>query len=87
LIFHGIAETEEENCEEKLDEFIRDRLGIENKVEFHRVHRMGRRVTGKSRPIVAKFVKFKDREIVWKSAFTKLNGDETKQYGINEQIN
>jgi hypothetical protein len=30
-------------------------------------------------------VKFKDRDIMRKSAFTKLNGDETKQYGINEQ--
>ena len=85
LIFHGIAETEEENCEEALDEFIKDTLKIEDKIEFHRVHRMGRKSDGKSRPIVAKFVQFKEREAVRKSAFTKLNGEETKQYEINEQ--
>jgi hypothetical protein len=39
LIFQGIAETEEENCDENLDDYIRDTLGIESKVEFHRGHR------------------------------------------------
>lgn len=86
LIFHGIVETDNENCEDKLKEFIAEKLDIRHTVEFHRVHRMGRRVHGKTRPIIAKFVQFKERELVRKSAFTKLKGEQNRNYGINEQF-
>lgn len=46
-------------------------------VEFDQVHRMGRRVHRKTRPIIAKFVQLKKRELVRKAAFTKLK-DQTK---------
>lgn len=43
---------------------------------------MGRTVHGKSRPIIAKFVQFKER----KAAFTKLIGEQNRNYGINAQF-
>lgn len=86
LIFHGIAETNNENCEVRLKEFIAKKLDIRHTGEFHRVHRMGRSVHGKRRPIIAKFVQFKERELVWKAAFTLLKGEQNRNYGINEQF-
>ncbi|KAK3082855.1 hypothetical protein FSP39_007224 [Pinctada imbricata] len=87
LIFYGIEEKDGENCESVLKEFIADVLKVEQRVEFHRVHRMGRKIHGKIRPIVAKFVQFKEREVVRKSVYTSLAGnDENKKYGINEQF-
>lgn len=45
---------------------------------------MGRTVHGKTRPIIAKFVQFKERELVREAAFTKLKGEQNRNYGINE---
>lgn len=42
---------------------IIEKLGITDKIPFHRVHRKGQKQT-KNRPIVAKFVNFKDRKKV-----------------------
>lgn len=67
LIFTGIDEQREESadmCEQMLNKFIEEKLGITDEISFHRVHRMGRKQTNKNRPIVAKFVNFKDREKV-----------------------
>ncbi|XP_062568377.1 uncharacterized protein LOC134230565 [Saccostrea cucullata] len=85
LIFYGIPETDEENCEDKVKIFVQEKLEIHQNVEFHRVHRMGRKVPNKVRPIVAKFVLFKEKEMVRKAAY-KLAGDENKQFGISEQF-
>ena len=57
-------------------------LGITEYIGLERVHRMGRRVDGKCRPIVAKFSSFKKREVV-RLAGPKLAG---KRFGISEQI-
>lgn len=67
LIFTGIDEQREESadmCEQMLNKFIEEKLGITDEISFHRVHRMGRKQTNKNCPIVAKFVNFKDREKV-----------------------
>lgn len=44
-ICHGIAETGNENCEDKFEGFIAYESDIRQTVEFHRVHREERRVT------------------------------------------
>ena len=62
LIFNGIIEEDEENTEETIKDFIKKEMEIIQTIEFHRVHRMGRKISGKTRPIVAKFVLHKDRE-------------------------
>lgn len=56
LIFYGIVEIDNENCEDKLKEFIVEKLEIRYIVEFYWVYRMGCRVYGKMRFIIVKFV-------------------------------
>ena len=82
LIFDGIAETEGENTEYALKTFIATEMEVTDEISFHRVHRIGKSVRGKSRPIVAKFVNFKDRENVRKAG-PNLAG---KDYSVNEQF-
>ncbi|KAJ8314098.1 hypothetical protein KUTeg_008659 [Tegillarca granosa] len=86
LVFSGIPEQDSENTETVLMEIIAQKLEITEKMEFHRVHRMGRKFNSKNRPIVAKFVNFKDRENVRKAGFTKLKGENNRSFGINEQF-
>ncbi|XP_062615270.1 uncharacterized protein LOC134277008 [Saccostrea cucullata] len=83
LIFEGIAETQEEDAEDLIKEFIKTEMNITDKIDFHRVHRMGRKGGTRPRPIIAKFVLHKDRERVRRAAPGSLNG---KPYGINEQF-
>lgn len=86
LIFTGIAEEEREDTETILNGFIKNTLEITQDIGFHRVHRMGRKINGHSRPIVAKFINFKDREVVRKAAPNALRKTENRNYGINEQF-
>ncbi|KAK3086429.1 hypothetical protein FSP39_018342 [Pinctada imbricata] len=44
---------------------------------------MGKFVTGRTRPIVTKFSRFKQKELVRKTAPTVLKGT---RYGVNEQF-
>ena len=83
LIFNGLTETDEENTEEILKDFIKKEMEITQTIEFHRVHRMGRKISGKTRPIVAKFVLHKDRETVRRAAPQTL---KNKPFGVNEQF-
>lgn len=43
LLFHGIKEENQENCELLVKTFIRDVMKIEDDIEFDRVHRIGRK--------------------------------------------
>lgn len=85
LIFTGIPENETEDTEKVLADFIKNKLEITKDIEFERVHRMGKKIQGKLRPVIAKFSKFKDREIVRKQAPTVLKRTENKEFGVNEQ--
>lgn len=82
LVFSGLAENPEENTEALLREFIVVELGIEQYIEFGNVHRFGKIVGGKSRPIVARFIYSKDREGVLRCA-RRLKGST---FYINEQF-
>jgi hypothetical protein len=83
LIFTGIPETTDENTEHLLTQFIATEMEIEQPIIFERVHRFGRKGYSGPRPIVAKFSKFKDREMVRRAAPSKLQG---KYFGVNEQF-
>ncbi|XP_061167396.1 myosin-2 heavy chain-like [Saccostrea echinata] len=83
LIFSGIPETQDENTEEVLKEFISSEMNITEAPQFHRVHRIGKRLTDKHRPTVAKFVLHKEREKIRKAAPSTLEG---KAFGVNEQF-
>lgn len=79
LLFCGIPEAtnykdEGENCEQILQTFIKNNLGIEREIPLDRAHRLGRfkKDNARPRPIVAKFTYFKDKEHVKATSLEKL---------------
>ena len=90
LIFKGIHEPklmqgEFEIVELTLKNFLRNEMNITTDIPLDRVHRMGRYRPEQSfpRPIVAKFERYKDKELVRSAAPKTLVG---KPYGVNEQF-
>ncbi|KAL9968770.1 hypothetical protein ACROYT_G020892 [Oculina patagonica] len=89
LKFFGLAERETKsssnsseviNTRNILFEFLEKRLGLENpekEIELQRVHRIGKPTAGKTRPIIARFLRFQDREMVLKASF-RLQDPEIK---------
>lgn len=67
LIFEGITESKEENVEQKVRDFIKIHMKCKevNKMKFVRVHRLGRPLLNKPRPVIAKFHYYPDRDVVW----------------------
>ena len=51
-----------------LHKFFREELNIDDpgNIEFQRVHRLGKKVHGQSRPIIARFLRFPERELVFR---------------------
>ena len=73
LIFYKIPEQREEttqDCEDKVRNLIEREMNVSSarEIRFHRVHRIGRFNRNKTRPIVAKFAFYPDRETVRKAA-------------------
>ena len=64
LVFYGISETKDENCYAVLAQFFTDELGVTEEIDLARVHRMVKATPGKTRPIVAKFERYQQREKV-----------------------
>ena len=68
LIFTGIPEKTEEDPEKTVKNFMCEHLKIPentvNEISFHRVHRIGRKLNAYPRPIVAKFERYKQKELV-----------------------
>ncbi|ESO99350.1 hypothetical protein LOTGIDRAFT_158437 [Lottia gigantea] len=63
LLFGGIEDTGDinENTEEIVQTFIKDKLQISEDIRFHVVHRLRKQPDGKPRTIVAKFESSKDK--------------------------
>lgn len=87
LIFYGIEEEQgekDEDCVRKVLELIEDKLeivGAKDTVKLHRAHRMGKYNNTKTRPIVAKFAYYPEREEV-RSKARKL----VRPLGISQQF-
>ncbi|CAB4042992.1 Hypothetical predicted protein [Paramuricea clavata] len=76
LIFYNIREentpNEKEEVENKIKSLLRDKeLNSETeKIEIERAHRLGRNRNGtKPRPIVVKFLRFQDKEMIKRNAY------------------
>ena len=82
LIFTGLAENGNENAEDVLRDFIYEELGIDHNIHFGNVHRFGKRWHGKPRPIVARFIVYKELVLVKDHAYRLKN----RPYGISEQF-
>jgi hypothetical protein len=87
LIFYGIKEEQlNENCEELIQNVCSQHLQIDGtKLTFDRVHRLGPRVAGKTRPIIAKFHYYKEREEVRKKSYDNNDLLKRKDLGIGVQ--
>ena len=69
LRFFGIPETDGvEITKDVMHKFFKDELEIEeaSNVEFQRVHRMGKKKVGEVRPVIARFLKYPDREFIFR---------------------
>ena len=57
-------EKEYEDCKAVVYNILE--LGVDNtKIRFHAVHRVGKKIHGRRRPIIARFVCWEDRDKVW----------------------
>ena len=85
LRFFGLPESTEsttEDLSEVLYRFLERDLDIEGarSIEFQRVHRLGRKKEGASRPIIARFPRYPDRERVFKAALEAQDEIDDKVY-------
>ena len=66
LKFMNISEREGENCKELVLSIVRNKLDINtNNIRFRAVHRMGKVLPGRNRPIIARSVCREDKDLVW----------------------
>ena len=65
LRFNNISEIEDEDCKLVIQDIIQQ-MGIDlSTIRYHAVHRVGRGLEGRHRPIIVRFVSREDRELVW----------------------
>ena len=61
-----MPEKTNEDCRDLIYQIIQEDLEIDMAyIRFHAIHRVGRKVTGKTRPIIAHFVCREDIDWVW----------------------
>ena len=70
----GTEVSEVINTRELLFEFLKNGLGFEDpeekfELQRRRVHRLGKPASGKTRPIIARFLRYQDREMVLRALF------------------
>ncbi|CAG2213346.1 unnamed protein product [Mytilus edulis] len=82
LIFTGLQEQRDENCEMKIRQFIHNEMKITKPLEFGNIHRFGKSESRKLRPIIARFQYHSDLDVV-KKAGLHLRGT---YYGVNGQF-
>ena len=83
LVFYGVKESGGDNCEQLVVDVCTDVLGLPEAQHFmiERAHRIGTeyRNSSKPRPIVVKFIHFKDRERVRQKTFETGMSEKLKE--------
>ena len=80
LIFDGVPETEGEDLNKWLNEFLNQKLRLAMNPKLERIHRLGRPripIEGRKtrpRPIIVRFSYFQDREKIWSAPKYMLRG-------------
>ena len=67
VMVFGVAEKENEDCGSLFRKEVLERCGITSGVVIERVHRFGKPIQGKSRPIIARFLDFNTKQRVMRS--------------------
>ena len=89
LIFYGIKEDGRDSykgCQEMLTGFLSDTIGfnLQSPFSIERAHRLGKKVNGKARPLIAKFCFFEEKETIlskrkmFKEKGFDVSNDQTK---------
>ena len=84
LRFLGFPEatTTEEVASEVVNQFLERELELDGvrDIEFQRVHRIGKKKSGASRPIIARFLRFPDRERIFRRALEVRDVTEVRVF-------
>jgi chromosome segregation ATPase len=83
LIFEGLSETESENTETVIKEFIKTELKIEDEISFQNVHRLRKTKDHTPRAILARFTRYSDHDLVIKAVPENLRGKN--YYNVYQQ--
>ena len=93
LVFHGLPESPNENCETMVKQFCHNKLALDeaeaNAMILDRVHRIRRpekQRPGGARPIVAKFHRFSDREKIRELGFEKKDALRAENLAVKPQL-
>ncbi|MEW8544929.1 MAG: hypothetical protein AB2693_15495, partial [Candidatus Thiodiazotropha sp.] len=90
LLFLGIEETQAENCSEKVKKFCEDELQLTHdtvdSIIIDRAHRIGKVKVGSVRPIVVKFNRYGEREMIRTKANEMRAALRNKHYTVKPQI-
>ena len=82
--FFGFPESADgaENTHEVVRKFLSDELETENaaNIEFHRAHRIGKKMTGETRPVIVRFLRFSKRELVFRRVRELTDDFDIKVY-------
>ena len=80
LRFFDVPEVADGNTSDVLHRVLEDELKIENasQIEFQRVHRLGKKTDSSTRPIIARFLRFPDRERIFQKAMELKNESDVK---------
>ena len=66
LRFNNIKEMEKEDCKAMIYDILQRDVKLDTSlIRFHAVHRVGKRMQGRTRPIIVRFVSREDRNLVW----------------------
>ena len=84
LRFFGIPEstTGAENTFEVMRKFLKEELDLENaeNIEFQRAHRIGKKKMREARPVIVRFLRFPERELVFRKARELESDTDVKVY-------
>ena len=64
VIFHGVPETDGEDCIKLAKQIIKEKMQIDGDIKIQRAHRNGPRRQGSHRPMIVLFLDYQDRETV-----------------------
>ena len=84
LRFFGIPEPTSgtEDVHQVVHNFFKEELELEitEDIEFQRAHRIGKKRTGETRPVIVRFLRFPEREMVFKRAREMQEETNVKVY-------
>ena len=91
VVLASEVDSPTEDTRDLVFKFLGNKLRIENprgRIEFQRVHRLGKpnNSSDKPRPIIARFLRYSEKEIVIDQARKELKRQEDKQFSVVDDI-